>query len=94
MAGEVENCFALVRPPGHHAKPSLGMGFRFFNNLAVAARHALERRLKRVLLVDWDAHHGNGIERIFYRDPSVLYFSAHRALGYPGTGRPGRIPTG
>ncbi|MFZ5631411.1 MAG: histone deacetylase [Bacillota bacterium] len=94
LNGEVENCFALVRPPGHHAKPSLGMGFCFFNNLAVAARHVLGRGLERVLVVDWDAHHGNGIERIFYNDPAVLYFSVHRAMGYPGTGWPEDVGEG
>ncbi len=94
LEGRVANCFALVRPPGHHAKPSLGLGFCFFNNLAVAARYALSKGLQRVLVVDWDAHHGNGIERIFYRDPSVLYFSVHRALGYPGTGWPEDIGEG
>lgn len=62
------------------------MGFCFFNNIAVAARYAQGKGMERVLVVDWDAHHGNGIERIFYRDPSVLYFLVHRAMSYPGTG--------
>lgn len=89
MDGKLDKCFALIRPPGHHAKPAHGMGFCFFNNLAVAARFALkEYGLKRILLVDWDAHHGNGIENVFYREAEVLYFSVHRKWSYPGTGWP------
>lgn len=87
MAGSAGNAFALVRPPGHHAKPGLGMGFCFFNNVAVGARYAASRYgLQRVLVVDWDEHHGNGTEHIFYSDPSVLYFSVHRDWSYPCTG--------
>jgi acetoin utilization deacetylase AcuC-like enzyme len=87
MNGAVDNAFALVRPPGHHAKPGLGMGFCFFNNVAIGARYAISRYgLNRVLVVDWDEHHGNGTEHIFYRDPSVLYFSVHRDWSYPCTG--------
>jgi len=78
---------ALVRPPGHHAGPAQGRGFCIFNNAAVAARHALEfHGLGRVLILDWDVHHGNGTQEIFYRDPAVVMCSLHQENWYPGTG--------
>lgn len=88
LAGTVRNAFAPVRPPGHHAEPSRGMGFCIYNNLAVAARHAqAEHDIRRVLIVDWDVHHGNGTTAIFRSDPGVLVFNTHQWPLYPGTGR-------
>ncbi len=87
LAGEVRNVFALVRPPGHHAERDQAMGFCIFNNEAIGAKYALKaHRLTRVLIVDWDLHHGNGIQHIFYDDPHVLYFSVHRGHFYPWSG--------
>lgn len=77
---------ALLRPPGHHATRSRGMGFCLFNNVAVAAAHALNKGLSRVAIIDWDVHHGNGTQDIFWSDPRVLYMSLHQFPFYPGTG--------
>jgi acetoin utilization deacetylase AcuC-like enzyme len=83
--GEADAAFIAVRPPGHHARPSRAMGFCFINNVAVTAS-ALTARGERVLIVDWDAHHGNGTQEIFYEDPRVAYVSMHEYPLYPGTG--------
>ncbi len=88
LAGEVRNAFCAVRPPGHHATPVRGMGFCLFNNVAVAVRRALRHpAVERVLIVDWDVHHGNGTQEVFYNDPAVFYFSTHQWPFFPGTGR-------
>jgi len=87
MEGQVDNAFAMVRPPGHHAEAHKAMGFCLFNNVAVAVRYARKRYgLNRIMIVDWDAHHGNGIQNAFYEDPSVLYFSIHQDGLYPLSG--------
>ncbi len=87
MTGEVDNAFALVRPPGHHAGESGAAGFCLFNNVAVGGLYALQKYgLDRVLIVDWDLHHGNGTQQTFYEDDRVLYFSTHQYPAYPGTG--------
>src|SRR6266568_4847278 len=87
MKGEIDNAYCLVRPPGHHALPDDAMGFCLFNNVAVAARYAIDHYgLERVMIIDYDVHHGNGTQDIFYTDPRVLYFSTHQAPFYPGTG--------
>lgn len=85
--GEIENCFALVRPPGHHAEAKRAMGFCLFNNVAIGAHYALQQmKMNRVLIVDWDLHHGNGTQHAFYDTDAVLYFSTHQYPHYPGTG--------
>ncbi|OGP89745.1 MAG: histone deacetylase [Deltaproteobacteria bacterium RBG_16_48_10] len=85
---KLKNGFALVRPPGHHAERDKAMGFCLFNNLAIGAHYAIKNfSLERILIVDWDVHHGNGTEHSFYTDPRVLYFSTHRyGFFYPGSG--------
>jgi acetoin utilization deacetylase AcuC-like enzyme len=95
MARRVSNGFALVRPPGHHAERDRAMGFCFFNNVALAAAHLRAAHgLKRVLIVDWDVHHGNGTQHSFYRDPSVLFVSSHQYPFYPGTGAAREVGAG
>jgi acetoin utilization deacetylase AcuC-like enzyme len=87
--------FAFVRPPGHHAEPGRGMGFCLFNNVAIAAAYTKKTHgLKRVLIVDWDLHHGNGTQHAFYEDPSVLYFSSHQFPYYPGSGNYDEVGSG
>jgi acetoin utilization deacetylase AcuC-like enzyme len=88
MQGQCDNAFALVRPPGHHAARSLGLGFCIFNNVAIAAKHLLrEFKLKRALILDIDSHHGNGTQSIFYETDKVLYVSLHEdPRDFPGTG--------
>ncbi len=87
LANEVSNAFALVRPPGHHATRQRAMGFCLFDNIAVGAQHAMDKHgLERILIADYDVHHGNGTQDIFYRTPHVLYFSTHQYPYYPGTG--------
>jgi acetoin utilization deacetylase AcuC-like enzyme len=88
LAGSERFAFCALRPPGHHAETDSAMGFCLFNNAAIAARHAqAEHGAERVLILDWDVHHGNGTEEIFYSDPSVLFASIHQSPLYPGTGQ-------
>lgn len=87
FSGKIDNVFVAARPPGHHAEKSTAMGFCLFNNAAIAARHAQRRYgAERVAIVDWDVHHGNGTQDIFWNDPSVLYCSTHQMPLFPGTG--------
>ncbi|MDD5475911.1 MAG: histone deacetylase, partial [Syntrophales bacterium] len=95
MDGTVKNAFAFVRPPGHHAEAGRSGGFCLFNNVAIAAEHARKKHgLKRILIADWDLHHGNGTQHSFYADPGILFFSTHQYPFYPGTGSLNEIGSG
>src|SRR5690606_37891930 len=87
MAGELRNAFCAVRPPGHHAEPGRAMGFCLFNNIAIGAHHARDRwGLRRIAVIDFDVHHGNGTQAAFEADPDLFYASTHQSPLYPGTG--------
>ncbi len=95
VRGELDNGFCLLRPPGHHAERNLALGFCLFNNAAVLARHLqAEHGIDKVLILDWDVHHGNGTQHAFEEDPSVLYVSLHQYPYYPGTGAAAETGTG
>jgi len=95
MAGNVDNGFAMVRPPGHHAEQAEAMGFCLFNNVAIAARYLQQKyELEKILILDWDVHHGNGTQHTFEQDPTVFYISLHQFPHYPGTGALSEIGIG
>jgi acetoin utilization deacetylase AcuC-like enzyme len=95
MSGEAPSGFSALRPPGHHAEPTRAMGFCLFNNIAVAAQHALDAHgLERVLVLDWDVHHGNGTNAAFHASPNVLFVSLHEWPLYPGTGPASDVGSG
>lgn len=95
LRGEDSTAFCAIRPPGHHALRSAPMGFCLLNNVAVAARHAVQtHNLNRLMIIDWDVHHGNGTQAIFYDDPAVGFYSIHRWPFYPGTGGKNEQGTG
>jgi acetoin utilization deacetylase AcuC-like enzyme len=95
LAGEADNAFCAVRPPGHHAEAERAMGFCLFNNIAIAAEYArTHHQLKRIAIVDFDVHHGNGTQAAFYEQPAVLYASSHEVPHYPGTGYPSETGAG
>jgi acetoin utilization deacetylase AcuC-like enzyme len=92
MAGKIRNAYALVRPPGHHAEAESPMGFCIFNNIVITARYAQKKYgLKRIAIVDWDVHHGNGTQKAFYNESSVLFISIHQNKNYP-LGSSFRVP--
>ncbi len=94
LDGSARSGFALIRPPGHHARPRAAMGFCLFGNIAIAARHAQKRGIERILIVDFDVHHGNGTQEIFYHDQTVFLVSLHQAGIYPGGGRASETGSG
>ncbi|MFP3946045.1 MAG: histone deacetylase [Archaeoglobaceae archaeon] len=94
LEGEVDNAFAMVRPPGHHAKPYIGAGFCYLNNIAIAVKWLQRNGIGKVLIIDWDAHHGDGTQEIFYEDDSVLFISLHQVPLFPGTGYPEEVGKG
>jgi len=95
VEGHIRNAFVLVRPPGHHAEVGRAMGFCFFNNIAIAAEHLVQKfGCRKVLIVDWDIHHGNGTQNAFYDRNDVLYFSFHQTPLFPGTGAAGETGRG
>jgi len=95
LSGRASNAFCAVRPPGHHASQARGMGFCIFNNIAIGARYAARRYgVERILIADWDVHHGNGTQEVFWSDGSVLFFDTHQHPWYPGTGSPSETGDG
>ncbi len=94
LAGTDRRAFCAVRPPGHHAEAGIAMGFCLFNNIAIAAAHALDRGVERIAIADFDVHHGNGTQAIFERDPRVLFVDSHQSPLYPGSGDAGETGVG